>query len=142
MAVILRDSLSIFSRITDMEQALLIKLDQYCVNYINAAALFLSVTVSVWTLWYIVPEHAEKLFDKFKTDLGLNTMHHDLTTSLGSMREIPRLRKHCSKLSGMNMWPRFGSKNKTHTMTPIVKPSLIPSLIQRNFVTVAFLKTC
>ena len=50
MAVILRDSLSIFSRITDMEQALLIKLDQYCVNYINAAALFLSVTVSVWTL--------------------------------------------------------------------------------------------
>ncbi|XP_028417825.1 uncharacterized protein LOC114542490 [Dendronephthya gigantea] len=75
MAINLRDAVSIFSRITDMRQELLAKLNRCCVNYFNAAALFLSrITVSVWTVGNVVPVHANKLFEKFKTGLGLNTM--------------------------------------------------------------------
>jgi hypothetical protein len=75
MAVNPRDAVSIFSRIMDMKQELLAKLNRCCVNYFNAAALFLSrITVSVWTVGYIVPVHANKMFEKFKTGLGINTM--------------------------------------------------------------------
>ena len=74
MAVNLRDTVSIFSRITDMWKSLLAKLDKCCKNYFNAAALFLRVTVSVWTVGYIVPVHTRKLFQKYHTSLGLNTM--------------------------------------------------------------------
>ncbi len=74
MAVNLRDAVSIFSRITDMSEGLLSKLDKCCKNYFNAAALFLRVTVSVWTVGYIVPVHTRKLFQKYHTSLGLNTM--------------------------------------------------------------------
>ena len=57
-----------------MKQELLSELNKCCVSYFNAAALFLRITVSVWTVGYIVPVHAKKLFEKFKTGLGLNTM--------------------------------------------------------------------
>ena len=100
MAVNLRDSLSIFSRITNMEQALLTKLDQYCVNYFNAAALFLRVTVSVWTLGYIVPVHAKKLFEKFKTGLGLNTMQ-------GRKAKHQRLGEHAKNTTHKKKWQQI-----------------------------------
>ena len=74
MAVNLRDAVWIFSRMTEMKRELLDKLNKCCVSYFNAAALFLRITVSVWTVGYIVPVHAKKLFERFKTGLGLNTM--------------------------------------------------------------------
>ena len=74
MAVNLRDAVSVFSRITDMEEVLVAKLNKYCVNFFNAASLFVRVTVSAWTLGYVVPVHAKVIFDKYNTGLGLNTM--------------------------------------------------------------------
>ena len=74
VAVNLRDAVSIFSRITDMSEDLLSKLDKCCKDYFNAAALFLRVTVSAWTVGYIVPVPTRKLFQKYHTSLGLNTM--------------------------------------------------------------------
>jgi hypothetical protein len=46
MAVNLRDA----TRISDIDRELLSKLEIYCKNYFNASALFVRVTVSVWTL--------------------------------------------------------------------------------------------
>lgn len=74
MAVKLRDAVSVFSRISDMEEGLLAKLENDCTHFFNAASLFVKVTVSVWTLGYVVPVHAKLMFNKFKTGLGLNTM--------------------------------------------------------------------
>jgi hypothetical protein len=73
MAVNLRDAVSVFTRISDIDRELLSKLEIYCKNYFNASALFVRVTVSVWT-GRVVPVHTNKLFDKYNTGLGLNTM--------------------------------------------------------------------
>ncbi len=70
-----KSSIAFHFRFTGQETRLLAKLNRCCVNYFNAAALFLSrITVSVWTVGYIVPVHANKMFEKFKTGLGINTM--------------------------------------------------------------------
>ena len=74
MAVNLMDAVSVFTRISDMDRDLLSKLEIYCKNYFNAPAFFVRVTVSVWTLGHVVPVHTNKLFDKYNTGLGLNTM--------------------------------------------------------------------
>jgi hypothetical protein len=106
MAVNLRDAVSIFSQITDMKQELLAKLNRCCVNYFNAAALFLSrITVRVWTLGYIVPVHANKMFEKFKTGLGLNTIQGQEAKHqrMGEYAKIPHIRTNGSKFSDMNM---------------------------------------
>ena len=107
MAVNLRDAVSIFSRITGMTQELLVKLNMCCVNYFSAAALFLGrITVSVWTMGYVVPVHAKKIFEKFNTGLGLNTMqgreakHQWLG---GNMPTIPHTKTNGIKFSDMNM---------------------------------------
>ena len=57
-----------------MDRKLLSKLEVYCKNYFKASALFVRVTVSVWTLGHVVPVHTKILFDKYNTGLGLNTM--------------------------------------------------------------------
>ena len=101
MAVNLRDAVSIFSRITDMKQELLANLNRCCVNYFNAAALFLSrITVSVWTLGYIVPVHANKMFEKFKTGLGLNTMQ-------GREAKHQRLGGYAKNTTHQNKWQQI-----------------------------------
>ena len=51
MAVNLRDAVSVFTRISDMNRELLSNLEMYCKNYFNAAALFVRVTVSVCGHW-------------------------------------------------------------------------------------------
>ena len=73
-AINLRDAVSVFSRITDIEKVLVAKLKKYCVNFFNGALLFVRVTVNAWTLGYVVPVHAKVIFDKYNTALGLNTM--------------------------------------------------------------------
>ena len=100
MAVNLRDAVSIFSRITDMKQELLAKLNRCCVNYFNAAALFLRITVSVWTVGYTVPVHAKKLFEKFKTGLGLNTMQ-------GREAKHQRLAEYAKNTTHQNKWQQI-----------------------------------
>ena len=74
LATNLTDAVAIFSHVTDMSKDLLIELNKCCSNYFNAAALFLRVTVSVWTLGYIVPVHTKQVFDKYGVSLGINTM--------------------------------------------------------------------
>jgi hypothetical protein len=44
MAVNLRDAVSVFTRISDIDRELLSKLEIYCKNYFNASALFVRVT--------------------------------------------------------------------------------------------------
>jgi hypothetical protein len=70
MAVNLRDAVSI----SDIDRELLSKLEIYCKNYLNASALFVRLTVNVWTLGHVVPVHTNKLFGKYNTGLGLNAM--------------------------------------------------------------------
>lgn len=74
MALNLRDAVAIFSRITNMNEDLLVELEKCCTSYFNAASLFLRVTVSVWTLGYIVPVHTKQVFTKYGVSLGINTM--------------------------------------------------------------------
>jgi hypothetical protein len=73
MAINLRDAVSVFTCISDIETCFL-HLKYTAKNYFNASALFVRVTVSVWTLGHVVPVHTNKLFDKYNTGLGLNTM--------------------------------------------------------------------
>jgi hypothetical protein len=74
MAVNQRDAVSVFTCISDIDRDLLSKFEICCKNYFNASALFVRVTISVWTLGHVVPVHTNKLFDKYNTGLGLNTM--------------------------------------------------------------------
>jgi hypothetical protein len=97
MAVNLRDAVSVFTRISDMDRELLSKLEIYCKNYFNASALFVRVTVSVWTLGHVVPVHASKLFDKYNTGLGLNTMQ-------GREAKHQRLAAYSKNTTVKNMW--------------------------------------
>ena len=97
MAVNLRDAVSVFTRISDMNRELLSKLEIYCKNYFNAAALFVRVTVSVWTLGHVVPVHTRKLFDKYNTGLGLNTMQ-------GREAKHQRLGAYCKNTTVKNRW--------------------------------------
>ena len=48
MAVNLRDVVTIFSRITDMKQKLLDRWNKCSDSYVNAAALFLRITITVY----------------------------------------------------------------------------------------------
>ena len=97
MAVNLRDAVSVFTCISDMDRELLSKLEIYCKNYFNASALFVRVTVSVWTLGHVVLVHASKLFDKYNTGLGLNTMQ-------GREAKHQRLAAYSKNTTVKNMW--------------------------------------
>ena len=100
MAVNLRDAVSIFSRVTNMSQGLLSDLNKYCKRYFNAAALFVRVTVSVWTLRYIVPVHTKKLFQKYQCSLGLNTMQ-------GREAKHQRLAAYSKNTTVKNKWQQI-----------------------------------
>ena len=104
MAVNLRDAVSVFTRISDIDRELLSKLEIYCKNYFNASALFVRFTVSVWTLGHVVPVHTNKLFDKYNTGLGLNTIKggRPSTSAWGLTVKIQRLRTGGNKSLGTN----------------------------------------
>ena len=97
MAINLRDAVAIFSRTTDMNKDLLTDLEKYCTNYFNAASLFLRVTVSVWTLGYIVPVHTKKVFEKYGVSLGINTMQ-------GREAKHQRLAQYAKNTTFKNRW--------------------------------------
>ena len=72
-AMNLRDSVSLFSRITlssDQVQSL----GQVCSNFFRATALFLSCTPTSWTIGHVVPVHAKQIQENLGMGLGINTM--------------------------------------------------------------------
>ena len=80
-----------------MSKDLLVELNRCCSNYFNAAALFLRVTVSVWTLGYIVPVHTKQVFDKYGVSLGINTMQ-------GREAKHQRLAQYAKNTTFKNRW--------------------------------------
>ena len=71
-AINLRDSVSLFSRITISGEEVQ-NLQQVC-SIFRATALFLSSTPTSWTIGHVVPLHAQPLCDSIGTGLGVNTM--------------------------------------------------------------------
>ena len=72
-AINLRDSVSLFSRITISGEEVQ-NLQQVCSNFFRATALFLSSTPTSWTIGHVVPLHAKQLCDSIGMGLGVNTM--------------------------------------------------------------------
>ena len=74
-AINLRDSVSLFSRITISGKEVQ-NLQQVCSNFFIATALFLSSTPTSWTIiGHVVPLHAKQLCDSIDMGLGVvNTM--------------------------------------------------------------------
>jgi hypothetical protein len=97
LAINLRDAVAIFSRITDMNKDLFTELEICCTNYFNAASLCLRVTVSVWTLGYIVPVHTKQVFGKYGVSLGINTMQ-------GHEAKHQRLAQYAKNTTFKNRW--------------------------------------
>ena len=61
------------------------------------ANLFLRVTVSVWTLGYIVPAHTKQVFEKYGVTLGVNTMQ-------GREANHQQLAQYAKNTTFKNMW--------------------------------------
>jgi hypothetical protein len=97
MAINLRGAVAIFSRITDMNKDLLTELEICCTNYFKAASLFLRVTLSVWTLGYIVPVHTKQVVGKYGVSLGINTMQ-------GREAKHQRLAQYAKNTTFKNRW--------------------------------------
>ena len=97
MVANLRYAVSVLTRISDIDKELLSKLEIYCKNYVNASALFVRVTVSVRTLGHVVPVYTNKLFDKYNTGLGLNTMQ-------GREAKHQRLEAYSKNTTVKNRW--------------------------------------
>ena len=70
----LRDCAAIFSMYHLTEQDLA-KLSQLCHDYFTAVVMFgSSVSGTVWSIGHLVYAHAQLMFDKYGTGLGINTM--------------------------------------------------------------------
>ena len=73
-AINLRDSVSLFSRITVSGEEIK-NLQQVCSNFFRATSLFLSgCTPTSWTIGHVVPLHAKQLCSSIGMGLGVNTM--------------------------------------------------------------------
>ena len=68
----LRDCVALFSRLNIIEKELA-KLKELAMSYFRGNSLYFSVTLTVWTLGYVVPVHAEQMVGKYSLGLGLNS---------------------------------------------------------------------
>ena len=73
IAVNLRDSVSIFSRITVTDEEV-IRLKEVASSYFRACALFSSVSPTTWTIGHCVPVHTKQIKQQLGLGLGVNTM--------------------------------------------------------------------
>lgn len=74
MGLHLRDSLSLASRVSNINFSDLPKLEQDCKQYFNLASLFHSANLSVWAMGYCVPFHTKQLLEDIGVGLGINSM--------------------------------------------------------------------
>ena len=72
-ALNLRDSVSLFSRITISGEEVQ-NLQKVCSNFFRATSLFVSSTPTSWTIRHVVPLHAQQLCDSIGMGLGVNTV--------------------------------------------------------------------
>ena len=68
----LRQSVSIFSRVVNVNSQDLVSLKNSCLNFFQVKALFSTVTPTTWTFSHIIPAHAQDVFEKY--GLGLNSV--------------------------------------------------------------------
>ena len=68
----LRQSVSIFCRVVNVNSQDLVSLKNSCLNFFRAKALFSTVTPTTWTFGHIIPAHAPDVFEKY--GLGLNSV--------------------------------------------------------------------
>ena len=69
----LRQSVSLFCRVVNINSQELVLLKNSCLNFFQAKALFSnSVTPTTWTIGHIIPAHAQDVFEKYS--LGLNAV--------------------------------------------------------------------
>ena len=74
IAIRLRDCVSLFSMYHFCEQHLQ-ELFQYCSQYFTAKVLFCDqISPSEWSIGKVVPVHAQWVFERYGTGLGINTM--------------------------------------------------------------------
>ena len=70
----LRDAVSLFTR-QKLCPDYVSKLEFHCKNVFNSASMFLNnITLTIWTIGYVVPKHAEVTVRKFSLGLGINSM--------------------------------------------------------------------
>ena len=72
-AMNLRDSVSLFSRVT-LSSDEVESLGQVCSNFFRATALFLSCTPTSWTIGPVVTVHAKQIQETLGMGLGINTI--------------------------------------------------------------------
>ena len=68
----LRQSVSLFCRVVNVNSQDLVSLKKSCLNFFRAKALFSTVTPTTWTFGHIIPAHAQDVFEKY--GLGLNSV--------------------------------------------------------------------
>ena len=68
----LRQSVSLFCRVVNVNSQDLVSLKNSCLNFFRAKALFSTVTPTTWTFGHIIPAHAQDVFEKY--NLGLNSV--------------------------------------------------------------------
>ena len=74
MGIHLRDIISLASRVSQIGENHVQKLQSECKQYFNIASLFHSLNVSVWTLAHAVPFHTKQLLEDLGVGLGINSM--------------------------------------------------------------------
>ena len=74
MGIHLRNSISLASRVSDICNTDLSKLECECKQYFNLSSLFHSVNVSVWSMGHAVPFHTKQLVEDLGVGLGINSM--------------------------------------------------------------------
>jgi hypothetical protein len=70
----LRNSISLASRVSDICNTDLSKLESECKQYFNISSLFHSVNLSVWSMGHAVPFHTKQLVEDLGVGLGINSM--------------------------------------------------------------------
>ena len=68
----LRESVSLFCRVVNVNSQDLVSLKKSCLSFFWAKALFSTVTPTTWTFGHIIPAHAQDVFEKY--GLGLNSI--------------------------------------------------------------------
>ena len=74
MGIHLRDIISLASRVSQISEDHLQKLQNECKQYFNITSLFHSVNVSVWTVGHVVPFHTKQVIEDLGVGLGINSM--------------------------------------------------------------------
>ena len=149
IAEYLRNAGGLFNKIFTNDTEI-VQLQEYCELYFCLYALFFPshVNVSVWTMGYAIPYHAQKLYQTFKIGYGITSLQAKESKHSGLKEElrVTNRSKECSKLGKWWQVMRINYVKTFYlpehqplppTYTPLLNPELLPTARMTTSVTAA-----